>query len=101
MSSEINLNCDLRIGRLGQEDRAQRHHAVVTLNDEQLAAVEGWRTAHGIAAQSDALGELVRLGLLSEIAKIFRLISDNRAPTTAQTCKPSDSQSGRDGGMKL
>jgi len=43
----------------------------------------------------------VRLGLLSEIAKIFRLISDNRAPTTAQTCKPSDSQSGRDGGMKL
>lgn len=100
MSGEINVNCDLRIGRLGQENRAQRHHAVVTLNDEQLAAVEGWRTAHGIAAQSDALGELVRIGLLSEIAKIFRLVSDNRAPPAAQACKTADSQPGRDDRMK-
>lgn len=101
MSSEINLNCDLRNGHLGEQKRAQRHHAVVTLNDEQLAAVEGWRTAHGIAAQSDALGELVRLGLLSEIAKIFRLISDNRAPTTGQSCNTANVQSARDERAKL
>jgi hypothetical protein len=68
-------------GLFFQQRRTERHHVIVTLNNEQLAAVEGWRLAHGIAEQSDALGELVRLGLLSEIAKIFRLVSENRAPT--------------------
>ena len=34
--------------------------------------------AHGIDDQSEALGELVRLGLLGEIAKIYRLVSENR-----------------------
>jgi len=100
LSSETNANFDLHIGLRGQDKRSQRHHAVVTLNDEQLAAVEGWRTAHGIAAQSDALGELVRIGLLSEIAKIFRLVSDNRASPPAQTCKSPDSQSGGDDAVK-
>jgi len=59
--------------------KLKRHHVVVALNDEQMAATEGWRTAHGIADQSEALGELVRIGLLSEIAKIYRLVSDHRS----------------------
>ncbi len=53
-----------------------RHRFIVNLTDEQLAAAEGWRLAHGITDQSEALAELVRLGLLSEIAKLYRLVSD-------------------------
>ena len=60
--------------------KLKRHHVVVALNDEQMAATEGWRTAHHIADQSEALGELIRIGLLSEIAKIYRLVSDRRSP---------------------
>jgi hypothetical protein len=63
--------------------KLKRHHVIVALNDEQMAATEGWRTAHGIADQSEALSELVRIGLLSEIAKIYRLVSDHRS--TAQS----------------
>lgn len=100
MSSETNASFDPHIGLRGQDKRSHRHHAVVTLNDEQLAAVEGWRTAHGIAAQSDALSELVRIGLLAEIAKIFRLVSDNRASPAAQACKTPDGQAGRDDSIK-
>lgn len=57
----------------------KRHRVTVALNEEQMAAVEGWRMAHGIADQADALGELVRLALLGEIAKIYRLVSDGRS----------------------
>ena len=61
-----------------KERSGRRFNVVVTLNDEQMAAAEGWRSAHGISNQSEALGELSRLGLLSEIAKIYRLVCDNR-----------------------
>ncbi len=64
---------------------ARRHRVLISLTDEQLAAAEGWRSAHGISEQSDALAELVRIGLLSEIAKIFRLVSDKTPQTTAQS----------------
>ena len=64
-------------GALG-ERRDRRHRVVVALTDEQIGAVEGWRLAHGYADQSAAVGELVRLGLLSEIATIFRLVSQHR-----------------------
>ena len=96
MSTKNNANCDLRMGLNGQPPRGQRHHAVVTLNDEQLAAVEGWRIAQGIPAQSDALGELVRLGLLSEIAKIFRLVSENRAPPSGSQGKNATGKADKD-----
>lgn len=49
------------------------HKVVVTLTDEQLAAAEGWRSARGIPERSEALGELIRLGLLSEISRVYRL----------------------------
>lgn len=53
------------------------HHILVALGDELLAAVEGWRQVHGVE-QSDAIGTLVRLGLLSEIAKIYRFVANPR-----------------------
>lgn len=56
----------------------KRHHVLISMNDELIAAVEGWRSAHGLSEQSEALGELVRLGLMSEIAKIYRLVADTR-----------------------
>ncbi len=63
-----------------RESAPRRHRVIVSLSDEQMAAAEGWRVAHGITEQSEALGELVRLGLLSEIAKIYKLVSDKRPP---------------------
>ncbi len=68
----------------------QKHRLTVALNDEQIAAVEGWRLAHGIDDQSEALGELVRLALLGEIAKIYRLVAD-RSPETARDRRSKDS----------
>lgn len=62
----------------------RRHMVVVSLNDEQMAAAEGWRNAHGMSDQAEALGELVRLGLLSEIAKIYRLVSDSREDASSR-----------------
>ncbi len=53
------------------DDRAFSHEEV-RLNDEELAAVEGWRQANMFASRADALRELVRLGLLSEIGRIYR-----------------------------
>lgn len=55
------------------------HSVEVLLDEEQLAAVEGWRSANLIPTRPEALRELVRLGLLSEIAKIHQLVSDIRA----------------------
>lgn len=64
----------------GERSRSRGGHLVlVSLNDEQYAAVEGWRAARGIDNQPEALGELVRIGLLSEIAKIFRFVTDLRS----------------------
>ena len=68
----------------------RRHRVLVSLTDEQLAAAEGWRSAHGISEQSEALAELVRIGLLSEIAKIFKLVSDKTPRSTAQSDETAD-----------
>ena len=67
-----------------QNDReangASPSQVLVTIDDELLAAVEGWRQAHALD-QPEAIGQLIRLGLLSEIAKIYRLVSDKRHPS--------------------
>ena len=63
----------------------KRYNVLVALDDEQMAAAEGWRSAHGISNQAEALGELIRLGLLSEIAKIYRLVADNRSPAATRS----------------
>ncbi len=65
----------------GETRTARRYSVMVALNHEQMAAAEGWRAAHGISDQAEALGELIRLGLLSEVAKIYRLVSENRTAT--------------------
>ncbi len=44
----------------------------VPLSEEELAAVEGWRKANNVASQGDAIRALVRLGLLSEIGRIYQ-----------------------------
>lgn len=57
---------------------AARRRIEVTLNDEVMAAVEGWRQAHGVNDPSDAVGELVLLGLMSEIGRIYRMATGAR-----------------------
>ena len=48
------------------------------MNEEVLAAVEGWRQAHGMRDRSEAMSELVILGLMSEIGRIYRLATGSR-----------------------
>lgn len=52
----------------------RRYCVAASVTDDLIAAVEGWRRAHGLAGQPEALGELVRLGLMSEVAKIYRMV---------------------------
>ena len=47
----------------------------VSLNDDELAAVEGWRVSNNLPSMADAVRELVRLGLLSEISKVHGIVS--------------------------
>ncbi|BDA85244.1 hypothetical protein Sa4125_27860 [Aureimonas sp. SA4125] len=65
---------------------APKRSIELTLNEEVLAAVEGWRQAHGMADQSQALGELVVLGLMSEIGRIYRLAT-GAAGSSADTAR--------------
>ena len=44
----------------------------VPLSEEELAAVEGWQKANDLASRETAVRQLVRLGLLSEIGRIYR-----------------------------
>ena len=43
----------------------------VHISREELAAIDGWRQAHELDTREAALRQLVRLGLLSEIGRIF------------------------------
>lgn len=52
---------------------------VIDLDHEVLAALEGWRAAHSVESRSEAARQLVRIGLLSEIAKVQKLVEDIRA----------------------
>lgn len=49
--------------------------AEVILTDEEIAAVEGWRRANRYDCRADALRALVRLGLLSEIGRVYRAVT--------------------------
>lgn len=79
MSIDVDYGLSRAAAAHSGNGKGKRHRVMVALNEEQMAAVEGWRLAHGIDDQADALGELVRLALLGEIAKIYRLVSDNRS----------------------
>lgn len=67
------ISIDAVEGRNGNTIRV-----AVVLTGEQAAAVEGWRVANRIESQPDAVRELVRIGLLSEIGRIYRMISGGR-----------------------
>lgn len=49
----------------------------VELSDEELAAVEGWRRANDLDSHSAAVRQLVRLGLLNEIGRIYQSVTNN------------------------
>jgi hypothetical protein len=53
---------------------AQRRVEVI-FTEEQYAALEGWRSANRVVERSEAVRELVRLGLLAEIARVYRLVA--------------------------
>ena len=52
----------------------------VELSDEELAAVEGWRRANDLDSHGAAVRQLVRLGLLNEIGRIYRSVTNGEAP---------------------
>ena len=66
----------------GSEGALCQYRVAATVDDDLIAAVEGWRRAHGLVGQPEALGELVRLGLMSEVAKIYRLICRDESADT-------------------
>lgn len=88
----ISEQVENRADRARAEKSARRYNVLVELDYEQMAAAEGWRMAHGIPSQAEALGELVRIGLLGEIAKIYRLVSDNRQPKPKRQRAPQSKQ---------
>lgn len=62
-------------GRLdGINVRPTQRRVEVTFTEEQYAALEGWRSANRVGDRSEAVRELVRLGLLAEIARVYRLV---------------------------
>ncbi len=56
-------------------DRDPFKSAEVRLSDEEIAAVEGWRRANSYDCRAEALRALVRLGLLSEIGRVYRAVT--------------------------
>ena len=50
----------------------------VLLNAQELSAVEGWRSANNIQSTEQAMRELVRLGLLSEISGAYDVVASIR-----------------------
>lgn len=72
MPGKSEMNSDLR-DKFGNGE-GHKINVSVTLTGEQAAAVEGWRAANRLESQADAVRELVRIGLLTEIGRIYRRI---------------------------
>ena len=51
---------------------------LIDLDAELAAAAEGWRKANRIQTTNEALSELIRLGLLSEISQLHDLVASIR-----------------------
>lgn len=47
----------------------------IPLSDEEISAVDGWRKANGVGSREAAVRQLLRLGLLSEIGRIYQSVS--------------------------
>ena len=48
----------------------------VPLNEEELAAIDGWQHANRVNSRPAAIRQLIRLGLLSEIGRIYRSVTE-------------------------
>ena len=48
----------------------------VPLNEEELAAIDGWQHANRVKSRPAAIRQLIRLGLLSEIGRIYQSVTD-------------------------
>ena len=48
----------------------------VPLNEEELAAVDGWMHANRVKSRPAAIRHLLRLGLLSEVGRIYQSVTD-------------------------
>lgn len=57
---------------------------ILTLNVEEQAAVEGWRSANNVPTLEQAVRELLRLGLLSEISKIHSVVTSVRKSVSSE-----------------
>lgn len=59
-------------------DESQHVGAVrieVPLSNEEIAAIDGWRKTNGVSSRESAVRQLVRLGLLSEIGRIYQSVA--------------------------
>lgn len=45
------------------------------LSHEEIAAVDGWRVANNLKSRSDAARQLIRLGLLGEIGRLYQSVT--------------------------
>ena len=50
----------------------------IRLDQEEFAAIEGWRAANNCDTTNQAVRVLLRLGLLSEISKVYESVSTVR-----------------------
>lgn len=68
--------CLIDAGRANGD--APLDHFSLSLNAEEAAAVEGWRSANKVSSTENALRELVRLGLLSELSQAYDVVKSIR-----------------------
>lgn len=63
------------------DDSQEASPAIITvsLSEEELAAVEGWRRANDLDSWETAVRQLVRLGLLNEISRIYQSVTSTDA----------------------
>ncbi len=54
-----------------EQQTGRPHRIDVSLTDEEFTAVEGWRAANSLVSSHEAARELIQLGLLSEIRRIY------------------------------
>ena len=52
--------------------------ATVELSASELSAVEAWREANAIQDRTEALRELIKFGLLSEIRRVYQFSERSR-----------------------
>ncbi len=62
----------------GPNSIAESDSIAIRLDEEEFAAIEGWRAANNCDTTNQAVRVLLRLGLLSEISKVYESVSTVR-----------------------